>query len=476
MRLLAEAALRARRSGADSGTGAAAAERVSRAADILIGAGVVEELLAAEILVMLGTALRIRGVEWRPEPRGVRRLAASALPRQPAPQPAAPAPWRVIPARAAGSEPAPHAPGSRVMAIIVTADRMIAPAMLRFPEQPPAPGGASNPPAVNPPAAPSFADLTATDDVGTGYMVSFIDSQWAGGTWNGTLMLRPAPPGHARVLTINSPNGLILRAPLTTAPQPGPIRCEVTDATDSPGERMLTRRAESLITAFATGGRRASPGSSLAKAAGALSKAPGAITEAEVRRTLEAAGALSPLSPVPGQLAALGEWVATAGAPGSPHAALPARWAAVLAHYARRRPPTAGTPAPSGEMGAIGAVLPMLDGVRLVIAGVRTSSQGTVMHVAARGLRTLPWAPATVPGDTAPPAPHDTGLSWWIRDEWGAWHVGALQSWHAANHDTTLRLFLLPPLPPGAPGTRGTLTIEVTGTWHRLTADVPVHW
>jgi hypothetical protein len=85
------------------------------------------------------------------------------------------------------------------MAIIVTADRMIAPAMLQFPEQPAAPGGA-----VNPEAAPSFADLTATDDAGTGYTVSFIDSQWAGGTWTGTLMLRPAPPSHARTLTIAS--------------------------------------------------------------------------------------------------------------------------------------------------------------------------------------------------------------------------------------------------------------------------------
>jgi hypothetical protein len=235
---------------------------------------------------------------------------------QPARPPAAPAPWRVIPARAAGNEPAPHAPGSRVMAIIVTAGRMFAPAVLRFPQQPPAPGGS-----FNPQAAPSFADLTATDDVGTGYMVSFIDSQWAGGTWTGTLMLRPAPPSHARVLTVTSLNGLILRAPLTSAPQPGLATCEVTDATDSPGERMLTRRAESLITAFALGGRRANPGSSLAKAAVVLSKAPGIITEAEVRRTLEAAGALSPLSPVPGQLAALGEWVAAAGAPGSAHAA-----------------------------------------------------------------------------------------------------------------------------------------------------------
>jgi hypothetical protein len=471
LRLLAEAALRARSTGADSGTdlgaGAAAAERVSRAADILIAAGVMDELLAAEILVMLGTALRIRGAEWRPAPRGVRRLAASTLPHQPVPQ--SPAPWRVIPARAAGSEPAPHAPGSRVMAIIVTADRMIVPAMLRFPEQPAASGGT-----LDPPAAPSFADLTATDDAGTGYMVSFIDSQWAGGTWTGTLMLRPAPPGHARVLTITSLNGLILRAPLTTAAQPGPATGEVTDATDSPGERMLTRRAESLITAFALGGGRANPGSSLARAAAALSKAPGAVSEAEVRRTLEAAGALSPLSPVPGQLAALGEWVAAAGAPGSAHAAWPARWAAVLAHYARRHPPPAASPAPSGEMGAIGAVLPPVDGVRLVIAGVRTSSQGTLMHLAARGLRAFSRVPASpaAPATTA----HDTGLSWWVRDKWGAWHLGVVHSWHAVGHDTTLRLLLLPPLPPGPPGTRGTLTLEVTGTWQRLTADVPVHW
>jgi hypothetical protein len=125
-------------------------------------------------------------------------------------------------------------------------------------------------------------------------------------------------------------------------------------------------------------------------------------------------------------------------------------------------------------MGAIGAVLPPVDGVRLVIAGVRTSSQGTLMHLAARGLRAFSRVPASpaAPATTA----HDTGLSWWVRDKWGAWHLGVVHSWHAVGHDTTLRLLLLPPLPPGPPGTRGTLTLEVTGTWQRLTADVPVHW
>jgi hypothetical protein len=447
----------------------AAAERVSRVADVLIDVGVMEDRLAAEILLMLGTALRIRGVGWRPEPRRVRRLVAST-----ASPPSAPPPWRVIPAPAAGDEPArpplapvtgTPAPGSRVLAIIVTGDRMIAPAMLRFPAQPGSPGQ----------AVPSFADLTATDDAGTGYMLSFIDSQWAGGTWTGTLMLRPAPPDNARILTIASPNGLILRAPLATAAQSGPARCEVTDATDSPGERLLTRRAESLIAAFARDGRPGRPDSGLAGATAAIAKATGALTEAEVKETLEAAGALSPLSPVPGQLAALGEWVARAGAPGSAHGRLPARWATVLAHYARRHPPSAGTLAPRGEMGAIGADLPPVDGVWLVIAGVRTSSQGTLVHLAARGLRTMPRAPSA-PSGPAPAAARDTGLSFWVRDETGTQHLGVLHSWHAAGHDTTLRLFLLPPLTPGAPGTRGTLTIEVTGTWQRLTADVPVQW
>jgi hypothetical protein len=129
--------------------------------------------------------------------------------------------------------------------------------------------------------------------------------------------------------------------------------------------------------------------------------------------------------------------------------------------------------------------MPPVDGARLVIAGVRAGSPETLLHVVARGLPTMSRAThlpsAASPGNMAPgtagaEAAHDTGLSWWVRAEPGTWHLGVPQSWHAAGHDTTMRLRLLPPLAPGAPGTRSTLTIEVTGTWQRLTADVPVHW
>jgi hypothetical protein len=60
-------------------------------------------------------------------------------------------------------------------------------------------------------------------------------------------MLRPAPPDHARTLTITRHNNLILRAPLTTPPQPGPARCDVAGISDSPGERLLTGIAGSGI-------------------------------------------------------------------------------------------------------------------------------------------------------------------------------------------------------------------------------------
>src|SRR5260370_18867499 len=89
------------------------------------------------------------------------------------------------------------------MAQIEPADRISAPAMLLYAH----PGAAEV-------AVPSFADVTATDDLGTGYMLSFTDGSWAGGIWTGTLMLRPTPPDGASLLTIASPAGPVLRVPL----------------------------------------------------------------------------------------------------------------------------------------------------------------------------------------------------------------------------------------------------------------------
>jgi hypothetical protein len=202
---------------------------------------------------------------------------------------------------------------------------------------------------------------------------------------------------------------------------------------------------------------------------------------AEIVATLEGAGILSPLSGVPAEVAALSQVISLPGAapqegdPSSPPAGsqrgdvpgpsrgggakLPARWASVLAHYGRRHQPPPGT-----GTGSIGAVLPEVDGALFLVAGVRSGLTGTVLHVVGRGLRKLPR-----PGV-------DTGFSWWLRDDRGTWHLGSIEGWHVASDDTTLRLTLLPPLQPGDPGTAETLTVEITGTRQRLTAQLTVQW
>jgi hypothetical protein len=188
---------------------------------------------------------------------------------------------------------------------------------------------------------------------------------------------------------------------------------------------------------------------------------------AELVATLEGAGVLSPLSSVPAEVAALGQALgdsrfatfnSTVTASASPPK-LPTRWATVLAHYGRRHLPPLLTGA-----GSIGAVLPEVDGVRVVVAGVRTSAQGSVLYMVARGLRTTARAG------------QDTGFSWWARDESDGWHLGVMEGWHLANDAIAARLNLLPPLRPGDPGTSGTLTLELTGPSQRLTAHLKVRW
>jgi hypothetical protein len=181
----------------------------------------------------------------------------------------------------------------------------------------------------------------------------------------------------------------------------------------------------------------------------------------ELVATLEGAGVLSALSPVPAQVAALAEALGGPRAAGhAPDLRLPSRWTGLLAHYGRRHHPPLGT-----GTGAIGAELPAVEGTRFVIAGVRTSQTGTVLHVVGHGWRRMP-----LPGQPM------GLLSWWARDVSGSWHLGIVSTWNLANENLTMRLSLLPPLRPGEPGTAEPLRLEVTGNTEHLTADLTVHW
>ena len=320
------------------------------------------------------------------------------------------------------------------MALIITADRALVPATLFFPPDVDTAG----------PGVPPFALLTGTDDMGTGYRLAFTGGNWAGSAWTGTVMFLPAPSPAARWLEINSPNGQVLHADITAASHGTVTRgAALQPAAESPGERLLSRQAEAMLAALSL---RHHPGHSQPALA-------------ELAATLEAAGALSPLSPAPARLAALGQLL---GLPTQgPADQVPARWMEVMAYYGRRR-----RPAPLTGTGAIAADLPELDGVRLAIAGLHSGGSGSFLHVLVMGLGPLPRL-------RPPGPPWDAGLSWWARDDAGGWHLGVVEEVSpVGGPEQVLRLELLPPL--GHAST--TLTVEITGIARQITASFPVHW
>jgi len=417
LRLLAEAVLRPPDGHADE---------VYRAADTLVAAGALADQIAGQIVADLQLALRIR---HRPYPRqpGIRATGTTTrLRRFGGFHPGQSPPWRVLPA-------SPATAGSRLMALIVTTNRVLAPATLYFPA------------ALGPQESdiPLLTSLTGTDDLGTGYGLGFAGSRWAGSAWTGTVMFHPVPPAAARWLAISSPNGQLLRADLTAAPRGGVAPGIVLDAAESPGERLLTRQAEAMLAALAFG---VPSGHNRASLTGAVA-------------TLEGAGVLSPLSPAPARLAALGQLL---GLPmEGPSHEVPARWTDVMAYYGRRRrlPPVTGT-------AAIGAALPELDGARFAIAGVHSGGAGTFLHVLVQGLTGMALRRPSGP-------PVDVGFSLWLRDDAGGWHLTTVEDVSpVGGPEGLLRLAVLPPLGHAT----ATLKVQLTGSAQQITATLPVRW
>ena len=440
LRLLAEVALRPAANGDLT--------RVRRAAEALTDAGVLSDQTAAEILADVQLALRVRGRRQTAAGAGSRlRKLRGFHPGGPFGQPGGQqAPWRVLPL-------GPPSAGSRLMALIRTADRALAPAVLQFPAAPIESLGTE----IGP-----LTTLTATDDLGTSYRIGFPDGTWAGSTWTGTISLHPAPPAAVRRLEISSPNGPVLRASLSASPA-GHLAPVLTleEVEESPGERVLTRRAEAMLAALA----RENPAARGARLPPDTD---------ELAAILEGAGVLSPLSAAPARLATLAQLL---GLPTErPASEIPARWTEVVAYYGRRR-----RPAPVAGSAAIGIVLPELDGARFAVAGLHSGGPGTFLHVVAEGLRpvsrrpqrALPGALGVLgsPWEAAPAV--DAGFSWWVRDDAGGWHLGAIEEVNpVGGREGLLRMALLPPLGYCT----AALSLEVSGPAQQVTANLPVRW
>lgn len=292
-------------------------------------------------------------------------------------------------------------------------------------------------------AAGPFRKVTAVDDRATSYRLSFRG--WAGTNrteLEGALDLRPNPPSGIRWLDISAaPGEPATRVDLAWAIPPLAANPPVTltGTTVSPGELLLNGIAARILA-------RAEPipaGTIPAGAARLKSFPHAADGLGAIIAALQAAGALSPLSPVPGQVArlcaALG--ISGHGITAPPAGVLPEPWQGMLTDD---RAPSPATPARTA-WAATAVELPELDGARIAFLGLHQSDHSTILNIQAsgvemeddwlyiRGIRPLPVL--------------------WIRDHTGRWHtmrsVGMIP-----QHDygaVMMRMAIIPPLDPDTP-------------------------
>ena len=181
---------------------------------------------------------------------------------------------------------------------------------------------------------------------------------------------------------------------------------------------------------------------------------------------LRAAGVLPAGSPALARLRTLirrmgltvpAELAGPAGAGSDEAAELPEAWLAGLSP--RRWPGLSG----DACAGTAVAVLPELDGVRCVIAGLVTSthSYSVTMQVLAWG---WPWH-AGRHGLWQP-------FTWWARDDAGRWYQGVEEGYSSGGDLAEMQIALAPALHPEATS----LELILSGASGQVSATVPVTW
>jgi hypothetical protein len=309
--------------------------------------------------------------------------------------------------------------------------------------------------------------FTATDENGTRYQMRFRGRRGRRpDELAGEITLDPAPPPGTRRLELTTvPGDPAARIALNPGNgPPGGTGATARDAGTSPGEHLLHQMAARLLLlALAFPHEiRLHPAVPAPEPFACVADGLGdAIT------ALQACGALSPLSPVPGQLAALCAAldVNGHGITARPARQLPRPWLSMLAHYRRRTPEQA-----LGRDGCAAAAvaLPDLDGIRLALLGLHNADGSTVLYGHASGM--------TPPGPGGPPgAELDFPLSIWVRDNRGQWHAtrATARGWSAEDdREMTLRLQVVPPL------SRATTWLEAhtAGPSTQARATLPVRW
>jgi len=325
----------------------------------------------------------------------------------------------------------------------------------------PAPGPGTQPPR---PRLPVSRQFTAADDKGASYTLGFATRITGSAALAGVLDLRPDPQHEIGWLDLRTAPGepatrirLDPRDPQIPAPE-----VTVTRTAHSPGELLLDVIAARILTSAGS-----VPQDNPGQLAGATAElrafagdGPGHIVAA-----LQAADALPPSSPAPGQLAGL---CARLGITGhgitTPTAAdLPERWLSMLTRYHHRSPQPA--PAP-GSWAATAAELPELDGASLAVLGLHHSGRGTILHLHAGGV--------TMEDDweyyrAVRPLP-----ALWIRDNTGRWHATRDYAPRPLGDsgEVTLELAIAPPLEAGTPW----IDVVAAGQSAEVRARLPLSW
>jgi hypothetical protein len=320
-------------------------------------------------------------------------------------------------------------------------------------------------------------EFTVTDDRGARYQLDLTPGSDL--AWPNMIRLSPAPPETIRWLDVAPPYRQAVRVDLCSgepAPAGGEARVSVSDTKLSPGEHLLVMLAERLLTGTPEFPRRGLLAERLLTGTpefprrGLLAVPPTSPRQVVsggfgvIIAALEAAGVLSPLSPVPARLATLCASLDLTGhgiaAP--PTLDLPEPWLSLLAHYQRRKPEP--TQMREGYV-ALAASLPELDGIRVNLLGLQHTQGGSVLHVLVQGRIPEPR-----------PGPLDINLNFplslWLRDSGGRWHAARPDRCHEAGRERAIRLRLVPPL------TRPADWVEVLagGRSAEVRVTLPLRW
>jgi hypothetical protein len=301
----------------------------------------------------------------------------------------------------------------------------------------------------NPAGVFGLDNAAAIDDKGNSYQVYMSGGGRDSGEWAGELTLDPEPPPDIRWLGIPADDevrriSLELEHPLPDV--------EFTPDTHTPGEHYLHGIAAQIFCGLPVLTHK------LRSQAPAFRPVlPGHLTEGlgDIIVALQSAGALSPLSRVPAQLATLCEslGITNHGIAAQPTLDLPDPWLSLLTHYHRRKP-EAVLPG-SGITGAA-VMLPELDGLTLAILGLHNGSDGSILHVQVTG-----------------PMPDGPELPLlWIRDDGGRWHTTRRSfSSQPSESEMIARLEIFPPLPR-----TGRIEILAVGRTARARTELPLLW